>query len=261
MKVDNYLVIALLLCGAGSALGAGNTINYVWIPAGNVKFQKLEFINNVGSRTGVVNFPTKSGTAGFYSRIYDCSVSDWSGKWDKETYTYLAVPQVFPTAIGNINIRTTYSDSTYQWIEDGRSVSYWQVASVKDMEFLGDSCAKYGDLGVMDFKFGAAKIELTVPTLPWAGELNVDVPVYAANMEHWWNTSRGGNPNWEYGYTQFKHLLDVAWYIPVTIKAYTNCRLSASNINIDYGAIDLNKARSGVENQVMLVSCALIQVT
>ncbi|CAD6177190.1 PixG protein [Escherichia coli] len=224
-----------------------NTINYVWVPADNVTLPQLEFINGIGSRTGTVTFPGSQGTAGFNHRIFDCSVSDWSGLWNKDTYTYLVVPQTFPTQIGDIKLKTTFTNSSYQWTEDRRDISYWLTASVNNQQLGPGSCASYGDLGVMDYRFGGAQIDVTVPTLPWAGELNVNIPIYAANMEHWWNVTHGGNANWEYGYTQFKQHIDIPWYIPVKIKAYTNCKLSSYNININHGTITMREALSGVE--------------
>lgn len=225
-----------------NAYGAGYTINYVWVPADRVTLPATNFVTSSGNNTGRVTFYGSQGTAGFHHRIYDCNVSDWTGKWNKETYTYLSVPRSFATPIGDIKIATTYSGSSYQWYEDGRDVSYWKAASATDVSLGAGSCAAFGSLGVMDYMLGNAVITMTVPTLPWAGEINVNIPIYSANMEHWWNVTHGGNANWEYGYAQFKHLLDVPWFIPVNIKAYTNCRLNANNMTINHGVVSLQQA-------------------
>lgn len=257
MKKNHIVILISIFFISLRAMGVETTVNYVWTPANNVSLPKIEFINGVGSRTGSVNFPASSGNEHFHHKLYDCSVSDWSGLWNKETYTYLSVPKSIPTPIGDIKINTSFSDSTYQWVEDERDVSYWKVSSEINKTLSSGSCAIYNKVGVMDYKFGSAKIEVTVPTLPWSGELNVNIPIYAANMEHWWNTTKGGNSNWEYGYGQFKRLLDVPWSIPVTIKAYTNCKLSTYSLNIDYGSIELNKALSGVEKSESInITCS-----
>ncbi|MFP3762772.1 hypothetical protein [Escherichia coli] len=255
MQKKVFLCFFISLKAMGGMGGA--TINYVWTPADEVSLPYLEYISSRGERTKNITYPARKGTAGFHHKIYDCAISDWSGLWNKETYTYLAIPNRFPTEIGDIQIKTTFLGATYQWKEDGKDVSYWKTSGIEDKSLAEGSCAIYGDIGVMDFKFGTVLFEITVPTLPWAGELNISIPVYAANMEHWWNSSKGGNANWEYGYSQFKHYLDMPWYIPIKIKAYNICRLSANDININYGIITPEEALSGREiSSKISVSCS-----
>ncbi|ELG5397437.1 hypothetical protein Q9565_001390 [Salmonella enterica] len=235
----------------------GKTINYVWVPTGNDSITALELITSNGQRTGVVNFPMKRGTSGFSNRIYDCDVSNWSGFWNKQTYTYLSMPNKFQSSIGDLSLKTNFNDVSYQWSDGNNSIAYWQTSLVNNWELGPGSCASQGGIGTMDYYWGGAKIEITVPTLPWAGELNLNIPFYIANMEHWWNVTQGGNANWEYGYDDFKHLMNTPWYIPVKIKSFSSCKLSTQILNIDYGTITAQIATQGVSTSGFIdINCS-----
>ncbi|HIF3243504.1 TPA: hypothetical protein ACXZU9_003588 [Salmonella enterica] len=235
-----YIILFFPLYG----YSVGNTINYVWVPATGSTLAPISLITSDGQRTGITTFPSTRGTAGFNHVIYDCNVSNWSGLWNKQTYTYMSIPLRFSSVIGEVTLRTTYNDATYQWNEDGKSVAYWQTSLVNN-QTLYNACATQGGMGVMDMYWGGAKIEVTVPTLPWAGELTLNIPFNVANMEHWWNITQGGDPNWEYGYSDFKNLMTMPWYIPVSVKAFSACKLSTQNLNINHGVINSSAAFQG----------------
>lgn len=171
---------------------AGNTINYVWIPYSNTTLPAIELISSDGQRTGSTTFNARRGTSGFQHVIYDCNVSEWTGYWNKQTYTYMAIPEKFSSAIGDVTLKVTYNDASYQWREDAKMIAYWQT-SLLNNQSLYDACATQGGIGVMDVYWGGARIDVTVPTMPWAGELTLNIPFYVANMEHWWNVTAGGN--------------------------------------------------------------------
>ncbi|EBS3707156.1 hypothetical protein EHB58_23975 [Salmonella enterica subsp. enterica serovar Hull] len=93
----------------------------------------------------------------------------------------------------------------------------------------------------------------------------INIPFYVANMEHWWNVTQGGNANWEYGYTDFKKYLSVPWYIPVKVQAFSDCKLSTNNLDINHGTIRSSVAIQGHSASGTIdVSCsypANLQVT
>lgn len=262
--MSRLMLLITLICSPLCGYSVGNTINYVWVPVGSSTLEPITLTTSNGERTGVTTFPVRRGTAGFNHVIYDCNVSDWSGSWNKQTYTYMSIPSKFSSAIGDVTLNVDYTDSTYQWSEDGMMVSYWQTSLIKDAT-LYNACATHGGMGVMDVYWGGAKIEITVPTLPWAGALTLNIPFYVANMEHWWNVTHGGGSNWEYGYSDFKNLMAVPWYIPVNVQAFSACRLSTQTLNIDHGIINSSVALQGhsASNSIN-VSCSYptnIQIT
>lgn len=262
LYILNIWCILMLFSFRGYCIGT--TINYVWVPVASSTLAPISLTTSEGQRTGITTFPLKRGTAGFNHVIYDCNVSNWAGLWNKQTYTYMSIPSRFPSVIGDVTLKVTYNDSTYQWSEDGKMVSYWQTSLVNN-QTLTNACALQGDMGVMDVYWGGAKIEVTVPTLPWAGELTLNIPFYIANMEHWWNVTQGGNSNWEYGYSDFKNLMAVPWYIPVNVKAFSACKLSTQTLNIDHGIINSSVALQGHSvSNIIDVNCsypANLQIT
>lgn len=135
---------------------AGTTIDYVWIPVASSSLAPISLTTNEGQRTGVTTFPSKRGTERFKQVVYDCYVSNWSGLWNKQTYTYMSIPSKFSSAIGEVSLRVTYNDATYQWNEDSNSVAYWRTSLVTN-QVLSNACVTQGQVGIVDSYWGGQK--------------------------------------------------------------------------------------------------------
>lgn len=135
------------------AYSAGTTVNYVGIPVNSAAVDPVLLVTSDGQRTGVTTFPSKRGTSDFNFIIKDCNVDNWSGLWNKQTYTYLSIPEKFSSSIGDIALKVTYNNATYQWYEDGYSVAYWQTSQASN-QTLNNACYATGATSVMDVYWG-----------------------------------------------------------------------------------------------------------